>query len=319
MNSRVVLIAASIVGFAAAVAWTMRNAGTPDPVTSSAIPPPSRVESAVDTTETPRSSTPATSEQTQDTSPAEEPPPEEQCEAVIRDAMTELSRYDDERFESIRIDVEQLGNYRGLGIDQLKSLAVQGDADAMIVLTMAVVTEAIGLGDTKAVPLAQGEIDPDRAGLNKAVVLDKLKELELSKEASYWLYEAAVHGRLEAFAQAGGPLEGFTAVDMGWLDAEAYAEVPAKHQRLLDPESVYATAYFLIDPNLLPSGAEAGYEQWQSDQRDAYGPFFDSIVQPLADRFVADMENRGLSMPEIAPRRSIEEYLETGGSGCRPE
>ena len=242
----------------------------------------------------------------------------QQCRVVIREAVKALGRFDDKRLKSIRISVDEMESYRGLGIAQLEPFARQGDADAMIVLAFATMANAVGLGDTNAVPLALGEIDEDDAFGSVDLARDHAAAL---KSAAEWLYEAGIHGRLTAFSQVGSLLEALTPVELGWLTAEDWEALTPEQQRVLNPNAVYVIAYYLLDPDLWPSNSSAPYtyEEWLAGRREVYGSLFDEIIQPLADGFLEDIAYRGGAMPDIPPPRSVDEYLESNGSECRRE
>ncbi len=238
------------------------------------------------------------------------------CNRVIQDATAQLIQYDDERLRSILLEEDDIEVYRGLGVEQLENLAAQGDSTAMVVLALALMVSEMGLKDTDTVPLVQGEIDE-----GSLTGLDAPSKLAPAfRHMADWMYEAAVHGRLEAFKELGEPLEmaGLTAVDLGWLDAESYESLDDLEKRRLKPGRVYETAYYLLDPNLRSSIA-TGYEQWIADQREDYGPLLETVVRPLANGLIEDMEGRGFSMPEIPPPMTVAEYLEATGSECRPD
>ncbi len=113
-------------------------------------------------------------------------------------------------------------------------------------------------------------------------------------------------------------MAGLTAVDLGWIDEDSYSSLSDLQKQRLSPGKVYKTAYYLLDPRLRASLSEP-YADWMSTTRERYGPLFDEVVKPLADRFIADVNARGLAMPELEPPIPLTRYLERTGTSCRPE
>lgn len=297
--------------------WIARSdRATPLAESSPAIAPTTHSEEAVASANPPRPFLP--DEEPAETAPrpiieASDPA---YCEQVIQDATGQLIQYDDERLRAILLEEDDIEVYRGLGIQQLEHLAAQGDSAAMVVLALALMVSEMGLEDTDTVPLVQGEIDE-----GSLTGLDAPSKLAPAfRHMADWMYEAAVHGRLEAFKELGEPLEmaGLTAVDLGWLDAAAYESLSDLEKRRLKPGRVYETAYYLLDPDLR-SSISTPYAEWIVDQREDYGPLLEEVVQPLANELIKDMQNRGFSMPEIPPPMTVAEYLERTGSTCRPD
>ena len=264
---------------------------------------------------------PAGARLTDHTGHSPEPPTADQaaqtamCDKELMAAIGALNRYDQERFSSISIRPSGMEPYRGLGVGQLEQLAAQGDAMAMVVLAIAELVSATGMRDVDTVGLIRGDIDPETQGIDPGALLDD--KPDLTRTAADWLYEAAIHGRLEAFREMGGPLSAsrLTPVDLGWLTQDAYDALTDEERRLVRVDKVYESAYYLLDPELVESG-HMPYELWRQELLEDWGPLLDEIVVPIADGFKTDLERRGRALPAIEPRMTINEYLSNNGSNC---
>ena len=244
---------------------------------------------------------------------------QEDCAIVIGQAETWLKQYDQRRLREITLEDEDLEAYRGLDAPQLEHLAAQGDAQAMALMAITtLISEVAGLDAADSVPLIRGEVDtrglePDQEALDRM-----LSNPEIFINAANWMYESAVHGRLEVFKEIGEPLQigKLTAVDLGWVNAGYFDSLSEERQRMLRPDKVYETAYFLIDPALLESGRES-YEEWLDRQKSQWGPLLETVVRPIADDFVNDVNMRGFTLPELEPSITVAEFLEA--RGCHSE
>ena len=195
-----------------------------------------------------------------------------------------------------------------LSIDDagLRSLASQDDSAAMVTLAVRHVLKAKGEPPHDAA-LRLNNIDPTSERPVDALAellavdrkaLDPNALLEL-QEANYWLYQAALRGRVLALgaygnvvgAQLGGP------VGLGWLTRDEYRALTPSQREQFDPGSIYLNAA----ARSLPPGP---HTDASADLPDDLLDKHAAVVERLTNEFQA----------ELAEFPAALEYIDTHGS-----
>ncbi len=202
---------------------------------------------------------------------------------------------DADRLEPYMTNHASMSNYRSIDRESLKQLAEQGDSAAMVVLATAYSLAAFGLDNSEPTEYLAGQRSfiiteqafPEESGVTKMA-------LELAR---YWFYEAAVHGRYAALAQVGllDARAGKTAVDLGWIDQQAYDELPADELRNWSPYIVYQELAhtMMADAWTGPNAELAEIDGFflRDTQSD--------VVDGLLNEFVSDIQSRGLLIQTV--------------------
>lgn len=207
---------------------------------------------------------------------------------------------DERRFESLRVRGPIFANYRGNAEADLRALAIQGDAEAMVVLGAVSLMRARGLSEDKGVPFLVGE-----EGLQSSdyVLRAKAEQIGHYEEARDWFYKAALHGRLFALDYVGyinGKLEDWP-TESGWTgykidDASPHA-FGYKSSKL---HSVYLKMPYEIAPQLCDRSIR-GCPSPDNDQLQA-------IATRLVKQFAQDQLD--LNLPPIVIAESKAPPLE---------
>ncbi len=201
------------------------------------------------------------------------------------------------RLDSVITSGPTIASYRGLSSAQLGNLAIQGDSAAMAVLGAVSVMRARKLPEDKAVAYLLRE-DPSvwSFSLQPPLKPEVVKHLE---QASDWFYKAALHGRLLALENAGEiiALVADTPTELGWIEADEYANLAGYERYELDPATVYHALAFELAPELRsgPFGA-INAELTQGGERQQL------VLDELARQFSEDRQAAGL--PPIAITKS---------------
>lgn len=201
------------------------------------------------------------------------------------------------RLDSVITSGPTIASYRGLSSAQLVGLAIQGDSAAMAVLGAMAVMRARNLSEDKAVAYLLRE-DPSvwSFSLQSPLEPEVMKHLE---QASDWFYNAALHGRLLALENAGEiiAMVAGTPTELGWVEADEYANLAGYERYELDPATVYHALAFELAPELRsgPFGA-INAELTQGGERQQV------VLDELARQFSEDRQAAGL--PPIAITKS---------------
>ena len=204
---------------------------------------------------------------------------------------------DADRLEPYMTNHPSMSNYRGIDMAALNQLAEQGDSAAMVVLATSYSLEAFGLDNSAPTDYLAGQrplVITEQAFSGESQITRLGLEL-----ARYWFYEAAVHGRYAALAQVGllDARAGITAVDLGWIDQQAYDELPAEELRNWSPYIVYQElAHTMMADTWTGPNAELS-ELDGFFLRDTQS----NVVDTLLNEFIADIQSRGLMIQTVEP------------------
>lgn len=201
--------------------------------------------------------------------------------------------------------------FRGLDRGAVRSMAIQGDSAAMLLLARMHMAAARGAPDEQALARSTLErtVNTNRTALPE-VSADERDEQRA--QARYWLEQAALHGRVLALREL-GRLEqrnGETVISKGWITQEAFDALDAKSRRSLVISNVYIAMVDLLIPELF-TGLAA----------DGLGRLPDAdVAQPLAiaaaDQFMNALTDAGKRLPEIAATDSAEALAELEKTLC---
>lgn len=198
------------------------------------------------------------------------------------------------RFDSLSANGPAIASYRGLSIADLKSLAIQGDSAAMVVLGAIYTMKARNLSDDNAVPyLLYEDTSLHNYAFKYPLEPDVVKHYE---DARDWYYRAALHGRLLALyfvGDAAGQIEGGP-VGLGWIKKEDYDDLSSRERSAIQPANVYNVLAYELAPQLR-EGLLGSFSEIipRSDRQSA-------ITDSLKNKFDRDREAAKLPKPIIA-------------------
>ncbi|MEM9209084.1 MAG: hypothetical protein AAGA61_07550 [Pseudomonadota bacterium] len=206
-------------------------------------------------------------------------------------------------YESVSSTGHQFEAYRQLSESELESLAVQNDSAAMVMLGDKAVEQTIG---------SSSQIDT--FGLRSIISLQSAKNTRSEpvspdqqaalESARDWYYEAALHGRIGALWQVGlirEMLEG-SAVDLGWVSREEYAQLSRFEQSEVSPTRIYERLSRLARPGVADLFGGQLPTELSERQRQ--------IIERLAEDFRQDRTSRGFAeFPPIQPAITDMQHL----------
>ncbi|MEM8983311.1 MAG: hypothetical protein AAGC71_09805 [Pseudomonadota bacterium] len=246
-------------------------------------------------TPTPRPETttpePTAAVETTATVVADEPP--ENC--LSDDGIGKLIIGNVEKMRAINLQGTDFEALRGIDATGLNDLATQGDSAAMVVMAFEQIVRANGAdtgGDVAATLNVGQQLLKDFAKRPNEERFADANTLLALQEANYWLYEAALRGRLGALgvygevigAQLGG------SVGLRWLTKEEFESAERSVKRAFRPANVYRSVAAKI---ALP-GANLSFELDE--------PYL-GRYEDLVNRLVAEFETAATDadLPDVVP------------------
>lgn len=217
------------------------------------------------------------------------------------------------RTAPLKTNIPELGAYRGLPLDSIEKLAAAGDSLAMAAAGYAELQLASGINTIDPVDFHDniGEFTSPLGNKRDRAAIDHLDR------ASYWLYEAALHGRVSAYAdlQSVNRARFGSVTNQGLLDEQ---DVSASGKKAwLVEEFVHNRVFGNIAPQLLVT--TEGYMEARvfrkelevdPDQFLADNPNIQAAIDQQVEIFQRDREEAGLEAIEISPPRiPIEEMI----------
>ncbi|MEO1034952.1 MAG: hypothetical protein AAFX44_05255 [Pseudomonadota bacterium] len=186
---------------------------------------------------------------------------------------------------------------RGIDFAGLNDLATQGNSAAMATLGVQNILRANRQNPTDAAALMDDTPEFDGARLTSLFPQDARayspEDMLALQEANYWLYQAALNGRVLALheygAVIGAQLRG--PVGMNWLSRDEFDALSPEEQALFSPQIIYAqVAERILAPDLVLADGSALPEELKLRRA--------SIVDRLTDEFAQDLEYAELPTPE---------------------
>lgn len=186
-------------------------------------------------------------------------------------------------------------NYRHLDQASVEAIAAQGDSAAMTLAGLMVMGDVYGVGPDAVFAMIVGDDASENMFDSLTTPATDPQVQARYEQASKWFYEAALHGRLGSLV-----LKGFvdtqmqrTAVDMGWVTADAFEELDAAGRTSLQPVIVYLGSVLQLAPGLAVGAfAEPPAVFVENDA-------LINVVHEVMRRYHQDLTNRGLPRPAI--------------------
>ncbi len=210
------------------------------------------------------------------------------------------------RLSPLLTQIPEIEAYRGQTRKTLESLAEAGDSLAMHVLGMDFLRDISKSEYADAVDFSQ-------SGRASMVVGGNLTaaQVDLLDQGSRWLYEAALHGRLQSLGELnqieslryGGPVrQGLIEADPN-LDSKAQAELEWKRSTYINDEVMnrshpaFRTGLPQIASKVVNQHNFPGdmLQQFEAD------PILQGIIDDKLETFERDRKNAGLPVPQIPP------------------
>lgn len=218
-----------------------------------------------------------------------------ECWEIENIAEQDLPEHELELVLSVAPMGPDFENYRHLDPASVEAIAAQGDSAAMTLVGLMTMGEVYGADADDVFALIVGDDTSEEIFNSLTTPATEPEVVVRYEQASDWFYDAALHGRLGSLV-----LKGFvdtqlqrTAVDLGWISADAYEQLDSSGRSALQPAVVYLGAVLQLAPGL----AVGAFKNPPPVliENDAMV----NAVHEIMRQYHQDLANRGLPRPAI--------------------